>query len=74
VAVIVAVAVDMIEFVIVAALVNGNDRVAVIDTVDEGPNPRWGASDNWKCCTSRPSPEARRRSALRTSMSCASKG
>jgi hypothetical protein len=35
VTVIVAVGVDVIEPVIVAALVNGNDRVAVADTMDD---------------------------------------
>jgi hypothetical protein len=64
--------VAVIEFVIVAALVNGNDSVAVIDAVDEG------ATDGGR----RPiplavphfqkrSPEAQRWGALHTTMSCA---
>jgi hypothetical protein len=49
--VVVVVDVDVIEPVILAALVNGNDRVAVIDTVDEGANRRTTRPDKAKHCT-----------------------
>jgi hypothetical protein len=41
--------------VIVAALVNGNDAVAVIDTVDEDATALGSGRHRLQCCTSKSS-------------------